>query len=628
MKVTEAEKTVEQFGISNQKSFDIKFDAKMASILADGLYSDKIMAVIRELSCNAYDSHIAANNPEPFELHLPTKLEPWFEIKDYGTGLSPEDWEKIYTTYGESTKTTSNAFIGQLGLGSKSPFAYTDAFTGSTRFNGTEYIYSMFKDDDGMPSFAEMGSNKTDEKNGITIKFPVKQEDLYKFELKANEFFKFNEINPKSNIKLEKAELKKQKEKWALINGYNEIDSVVRMGHIVYPLNFSLLPNITAKLPNLIYNFDIGDLEVAASRESLQYSKKTIKILEDKINDANTDFGIFLQKEINATITKYDAIVFLKKIVQNRQFAKYIKVFNLTYKGDDLLTIAFNALDFYDENSVEFKSVKSKFNMDENKNVVIHTFYTEQVIFHDIKRSLTREYQNVLPPPNTGKTWNDLNEALMGIPVVYSSKLNLQPRPTRTKRDTKDYRLYNSIRSSNVIEMTDADFDKGGIYVQFDTSPIISGKKIHMDNFYYLIMDLNETNVLKRERIFFPYKHQLEKFEKNPNWIKLDKIIDDAGDLFYSSIFSRGVSKIIQFNTKNPDLLKLFSYQAKPKVCYGKWDIIIKKSKMDNSTYAKIYTLIKQKYPLLLRLMLSNEREDEYINEYLELMDKKHAGRS
>ena len=104
--------------------FKIRNSAKAFKILSDGLYSNKIKAVIRELSCNAVDSHVAANKADtPFEVHLPTVLEPWFSVRDFGLGLDGDQVENIYTTYFESTKTESNDFIGALGLGSKSPFS-------------------------------------------------------------------------------------------------------------------------------------------------------------------------------------------------------------------------------------------------------------------------------------------------------------------------------------------------------------------------------------------------------------------------------------------------------------------------------------------------------------------------
>ena len=116
--------------VSSTGEFKIRNSARAFSILSSGLYSNKIKAIIRELSCNALDSHIASGNTDAtFEVHLPSVLEPWFSVRDFGTGLDGDQVTNIYTTYFESTKTGSNDFIGALGLGSKSPFSYTENFT-------------------------------------------------------------------------------------------------------------------------------------------------------------------------------------------------------------------------------------------------------------------------------------------------------------------------------------------------------------------------------------------------------------------------------------------------------------------------------------------------------------------
>jgi hypothetical protein len=71
--------------VAETGEFRIRNSSKAFGILSSGLYSNKIKAIIRELSCNAVDSHVAADKKDvPFTIHLPTKLEPWFSIRDYG----------------------------------------------------------------------------------------------------------------------------------------------------------------------------------------------------------------------------------------------------------------------------------------------------------------------------------------------------------------------------------------------------------------------------------------------------------------------------------------------------------------------------------------------------------------
>ena len=61
--------------------FRIRNSAKAFNILSSGLYANKIRAIIRELSCNAVDSHVAAGKANtPFDVHLPNALEPHLPI--------------------------------------------------------------------------------------------------------------------------------------------------------------------------------------------------------------------------------------------------------------------------------------------------------------------------------------------------------------------------------------------------------------------------------------------------------------------------------------------------------------------------------------------------------------------
>lgn len=60
-------------------AYKIKNSGTAFEILSSGLYSNKIKAIVRELGCNAYDSHVAAGHPEkPFDVHIPTMLSPTF----------------------------------------------------------------------------------------------------------------------------------------------------------------------------------------------------------------------------------------------------------------------------------------------------------------------------------------------------------------------------------------------------------------------------------------------------------------------------------------------------------------------------------------------------------------------
>src|SRR5438309_316787 len=124
MKTVNVAVEIERGSLRHETSYRIKQDPRAFKILSAHIYSNKILAIIRELSSNAYDAHVAAGTAHlPFNVHLPNALEPHFSIRDFGTGLDRDSILHIYTTYFESTKTDTNEQIGCLGLGSKTPFS-------------------------------------------------------------------------------------------------------------------------------------------------------------------------------------------------------------------------------------------------------------------------------------------------------------------------------------------------------------------------------------------------------------------------------------------------------------------------------------------------------------------------
>ena len=129
MKLHKPEIAIESAGAKSSSRFSIEASQQAFAVLSSTIYEDKIKAPIRELSTNAYDAHVEAGCPDkPFEVHLPNAIDPEFRVRDYGVSMSHEDVMSLYTTYFGSNKRNSNSLNGCLGLGSKSPFAYTNQF--------------------------------------------------------------------------------------------------------------------------------------------------------------------------------------------------------------------------------------------------------------------------------------------------------------------------------------------------------------------------------------------------------------------------------------------------------------------------------------------------------------------
>ena len=305
--------------------FRIRNSAKAFNILSSGLYANKIRAIVRELSCNAVDSHVAAGNANtPFDVHLPNSLEPYFFIRDYGTGLSHEQVTNIYTTYFESTKTASNDFIGALGLGSKSPFSYTDNFTVTAIKDGRKGIYTAFINDQGVPSIALMAEEATDEPAGVEVKFSVNDRyDFDKFRQEARNVYTYFVLKPNvmgsAGFEFHTPEYESRD----IIPGVHAQkgarQSVAIMGNIAYPIDIPRSERGNGPEQDhfqmlncgLEMHFAIGELDFQASREGLSYIPETIKAIEAKLAALNNALAIVLAKEADAIENLWSRAMFL-----------------------------------------------------------------------------------------------------------------------------------------------------------------------------------------------------------------------------------------------------------------------------------------------------------------------------
>jgi len=315
MKTIEKNRKLERSGNFKEQEFKIKANAKAFRILSDGLYSDKIRAIIRELSCNAYDAHVEAGTLDiPFDVHLPTPFHPLFYIRDYGTGLSKADIEEIYTTYFESTKTDTNDEVGCLGLGSKSPFSYVDMFTITSFLQGKQYVYSALLNEAGTPTIALISESDTDEKNGLKVQFSVKKNDIHEFKYKAESIFFYFEHRPNfvGNVpSIRKREYITQNGVWGLSANRNG-NAVAVMGNVAYPVSLDKVDfsaderSILRSFPLDIF-YDIGDLEITPSRESLSYDEKTTNAIRERVQGIIAFEKERVQKEVEKHNNYWDA---------------------------------------------------------------------------------------------------------------------------------------------------------------------------------------------------------------------------------------------------------------------------------------------------------------------------------
>jgi hypothetical protein len=314
MIIKDTETTIEQIGnIQDEAQFKMRTSQKAFQILSS-LYSDKPLAIVRELGCNAMDSHIASGQPNrPFHIHAPNSLEPWILIQDFGTGISHENIYEIYSTYFASTKTNTNTQVGMLGLGSKSPFCYTDNFTITSIHNQVKRIYNAYFNAQGMPTIALASQEQTKDENGVAIQIPIKVKDIGDFNHAIWKAFRFFKTKPTIsghdiNWNLNKPDF--EGTFWqSYHNQHNECVAI--MGGVAYPIDIYKLDNDhydIARKAGLVMNFNIGELDVTPSREALMYHDWVVAALNEKITLVKKDFVTKVEDQIKNSDNLLDAL--------------------------------------------------------------------------------------------------------------------------------------------------------------------------------------------------------------------------------------------------------------------------------------------------------------------------------
>ncbi|UKH47529.1 protector from prophage-induced early lysis rIIA lysis inhibitor [Escherichia phage ADUt] len=327
---------------SKSKAFSIAANPKVFKILSSDLYTNKIRAVVRELITNMIDAHALNGNPEKFIIQVPGRLDPRFVCRDFGPGMSDFDIQGddnspgLYNSYFSSSKAESNDFIGGFGLGSKSPFSYTDTFSITSYHKGEIRGYVAYMDGDGpqiKPTFVkEMGP---DDKTGIEIVVPVEEKDFRNFAYEVSYI-----MRPFKDL--------------AIINGLDrEIDYFPDFddyygvnperywpdrgglyaiyGGIVYPIDGVIRDRNWLSIRNEVnyIKFPMGSLDIAPSREALSLDDRTRKNIIERVKELS-------EKAFNEDVKRF------KESTSPRH----------TYR--ELMKMGYSARDYMISNSVKF----------------------------------------------------------------------------------------------------------------------------------------------------------------------------------------------------------------------------------------------------------------------------------
>lgn len=319
-------------------TFNIQVNDNAFAILSDKLYQDKELAIVREYISNAYDIHVQTGNLVPCEINIPDKINPAFEVRDFGTGLSEEDIHRLFCTYFASNKNETNEQIGGFGLGCKSGFAYSDSFFVTSWFNGVKTNYIMTKMGN-TPTCITSKSYPSDEPSGLKISIHV--DKSFRFACLVSKVLDgfprwFVPPQIRSILHAEtlvERYLKKNKDFNTkgedIIYGNFKLENPLVHKILFTGTHFNISTDYQGNLC-----FKVGEIDVTPSREQIELTDKTRKALEDKEQEF-IDILTNLDEQTKNMSMKEAYLHFKEFFKDSMQITFDLPYYQIKYKEDD-----------------------------------------------------------------------------------------------------------------------------------------------------------------------------------------------------------------------------------------------------------------------------------------------------
>ena len=364
--------TVQSSGDFKSSSSKIVADVHLKKILRSGIYTDKLLAVIRETISNAYDAHVQAGCADkPIQIKLPSLDDPSFKVKDEGVGLDDYGIREILFSYGDPTqgqniKGKSNDFHGMYHIGAKAPWSYTTTFEVTAIKDGVKRIYMAYIDETEDDQIAQIGEEKTKEHNGIEIAVSIKNQDIDGFNRKVYDFLKF--WNPRPIITGNDNYVEREnkwvikKEDWGFLEkpmySYGHSQSYIVMNGVPYKISADSISDLEDferqyLSSGLILFCKIGDVKLSSGREEVEYTEKTITFLRKSFADIKEEMKSSIEKAVSDVKNLFEA----KKLYHELYNGSYSKfAFQLHYSNGfvfDGQSIQNSSLDFNQESLLQ-----------------------------------------------------------------------------------------------------------------------------------------------------------------------------------------------------------------------------------------------------------------------------------
>jgi anti-sigma regulatory factor (Ser/Thr protein kinase) len=291
----------------------------ISGFLRDRIYSNKVLACIRETVTNAVDEHVKYNIDTPVVVKLSSEDgEYTWSVRDFAKGLAEADIRNIYGMYGGSTKRNNNTQVGGFGIGALSPFAFTDTFYVKSHHDGVVTLYAcvLGGGDNGIPvgEIYKVSEEPTTE-TGIEVSLVVTKawtdfsnttkRFVEQFKTGINLQYHYNSEVITPDIPTDVVELDgftfnrydAMAGTYTNQNSYSHTVYVaIRMGGVIYDMNKPFSNISTNTNGKVIIDVPIGKMTVPISRESIEDTESnrrvyvTIESLLKKLHDEDKKY--------------------------------------------------------------------------------------------------------------------------------------------------------------------------------------------------------------------------------------------------------------------------------------------------------------------------------------------------
>lgn len=560
---------IERSGIRVEREATIVADAVAFKVLSDMLYPDKPLAIIRELLCNAMDSHIDAGKPTtPVQIHLPNVMEPYLSIRDEGLGLSFRDTCVLLLTYFKSTKRGSNQVTGALGLGSKSPFSYVDSYTIASRFNGRKFTFNAFINEGGNPSMALLARELTDEPNGLEITVPVRRSDFHTFQQRAQTVIQWFKVKPTvtgcPGFQVNETKYIEEGTGWKIVenNHYHNHQAVALQGNIAYPINYQSMPDLPNGYANLFsmgihFEFKIGEISFTAGRDAISYDKNTVKNLIAAMDTFVKEAPLRFQSQFDACATLWEAKCKYNELVNGQGHYSVIGEMSRL----SLLKFKWKTIDIRTSTvSVDMKDVLGSVIKNYYRGSRAATYSLTGILsvtgapsttffVNDMERGhivrvrkFRKDNENTIDSvfvieAGDSTELQEILDALGNPPTQLTSTLAKPDRATTVSKTTVRLLSCNSHGNGQATYhgasyftdvVDDIDFEEGGLYIPILRDQAINSERAKVDNFHALMGEAYTMGLLKTGEVVYGASPKvLKQFETGEDWVNVLDVVKE-----------------------------------------------------------------------------------------------------